>query len=143
MATLVGQRARVHWHLRAKRWSVSTKQDGTWKVVRDRHGDQILYKKVVMKDVKFTVQEGGRQRVLREQRKNVHAWMEGELVSASIFEGNAVVPCGERVKYNPYKYTSFVTDDEEPIVGAKFAAVGMNGVLVPRWCIARPVHQEA
>lgn len=56
---------------------------------------------VRMGDATFCVGEKGRQRVLREKQKNVHAYIKGELLS---------IP-GEYAKqatYNPYKYTTFV-----------------------------------
>jgi hypothetical protein len=138
----IGERVRVHFHIPTKLWSVSTKTGwaSTWRVVRDRKGRQVLYSKVVLKDVLFDVRESGRQRTIREGRKNVHAWMEGELLHASRHERTATVPCGVHVSYNPYKYTSFVTKpDEEPIVAADFAAAGCeNGVLVPSWGVVRP-----
>lgn len=60
-------------------------------------------------NAQFKVSEAGRQRVLREQRKNVHACVVGTLV-------DAVEACTVPVTYNPYKYDSFVfKDNEEPI----------------------------
>jgi hypothetical protein len=74
---------------------------------------------VRLDDPKFVVQEGGRQRVIREKRKNVHAFVRGELkgLDAGPFGtyGNDMV----QVTYNPYKYDSFVRkSDETPINGA-------------------------
>lgn len=36
---------------------------------------------VVLKNPDFVVQEGGRQRVIREERKNVHAYVRGKLIT--------------------------------------------------------------
>lgn len=60
---------------------------------------------VVLRDAEFVVNEKGRQRVLREKRKNVHAFVKG-----------FVEPCRSQfteeahdlATYNPYKHTSFV-----------------------------------
>jgi len=139
--TLLGATVRVHWHLREKKWSVSyySHLKRGWRVVRNALGDQILYTKVVLRDVKFTVRESGRQRVLAEHRKNVHAWMEGTLLSASTTETTASVPCGIAVMYSPYKFHAFYhewPDDDYPtaVEGAEFVAAGTeNGVLVPEW----------
>jgi len=65
---------------------------------------------IILKDVTFKVSEAGRQRVLKEKRKNVHAWARGTFVEAggcdlAVWPGKVV-----RVKYNPYKYDTFVTD---------------------------------
>ena len=73
---------------------------------------------VELNDVKFVVSQAGRARVLKEKRKNVHAFVRGELVRHSetpdseVREGN--------VTYNPYKYDSFVRRaDKSSITGAQ------------------------
>ncbi len=59
----------------------------------------------------FRVQQGGRRRVLREHKKNVHAYIVGwtcDLKSSVKMDGEAT--------YNPYKYTTFVDkEDESPV----------------------------
>ena len=57
---------------------------------------------VALEDVTFKVSEAGRQRVLKEQRKNVHAGVVGTLVPSIDAVGS------ERVTYNPYKGNTFV-----------------------------------
>lgn len=69
----------------------------------------------------FKVSEAGRQRVLREQRKNVHAGVVGELVSWKDLDGDdgAVASSfnwdnlGVKVTYNPYRGPTFVLDNED------------------------------
>lgn len=56
---------------------------------------------VHLSDAVFKVSEAGRQRVIREQRKNVHAGVVGKLVPS--FCGT-----GTQVTYNPYLYSTFV-----------------------------------
>lgn len=56
---------------------------------------------VALDNVTFKVSESGRQRVLREQRKNVHAGVVGTLVAAYKVGS-------ERVTYNPYKGSNFI-----------------------------------
>lgn len=139
----IGEIVRVHWHLRKKAWSVSTKGEKGWRVVRTASGQQRLYTKVVLRDVTFTVRESGRQRVLAERRKNVHAWMEGTLLNASVSDTKASVPCGIQVKYNPYYLPTFYYRRDDltdaiatPVYDAEFAAAGSeNGVLVPEWAL--------
>lgn len=59
----------------------------------------------------FKVSEAGRQRVLREQKKNVHAGVVGMLDECT---ANWMPPTpGTSVTYNPYKYDSFVYKDTE------------------------------
>lgn len=97
----------IYWNLHKHCWSV--KHRG--KVI------QHLYDKHVMcKDVEFKVSEAGRQRVIKEGRKNVHAY-----VACTWY---APVPNKElyslQVHYNPYKDKGFRTGafilDQEPSV---------------------------
>lgn len=68
-------------------------------------------------DIKFTVSEAGRQRVLRDRTKNVHAYAVGMLRAPAESAWNI------RVEYNPYKYEHFytLTDPEAAIHEASTA----------------------
>ena len=71
---------------------VSVKQDG---IVRCHATN------VVLKDCKFIVSEAGQRRVRNEGKKNVHAFIEGYVVSAS--RSLELLDFGwETVYYNPY-----------------------------------------
>jgi hypothetical protein len=73
---------------------------------------------VRLADVRFRVSEAGRQRVLREQRKNVHAGVVGELTNLVLHGAEpdqAWLDClaqfekdATAVTYNPYANDSFV-----------------------------------
>jgi hypothetical protein len=54
------------------------------------------------------VSEAGRQRVIREQRKNVHAGVKGELVWTDTDSRQSGTVLGNKVTYNPYKFKTFV-----------------------------------
>ena len=96
----------VYWNLRKRTWSVRAKDT---RLVID-HKDSIL-----LKDAILSVKQGGRERVLRDQQKNVHAFAIGEVVDLD----KLIYPYNNQVIYNPYKYTSFVmADTEEPIYKA-------------------------
>ena len=104
---LVGKKVKVYFNLHKKVLSVMEK------------GKVIAHvPEITLRDVKFKVSEAGRQRVLREQRKNVHAGLVG-IVTEENF------PEGDRVTYNPYLYDSFVNAEnpQEKIMGALFAKV--------------------
>lgn len=58
---------------------------------------------VTLADATFRVSEAGRQRVLRERRKNVHAVVRGTLVSNDGVVGEGAL----EVSYNPYKGGTF------------------------------------
>jgi len=74
-----------------------------------------------VKDVEFVVEPGGRERVLKEKKKNVHAFVRGTLSDEGPPEGE-----GTEVTYNPYKYSDFVVRDTgEPIKEAEHVTVKM------------------
>ena len=73
--------------------------------VRDAETKLVLghAKSVHLKDVTFKVSQKGRERVLRELKKNVHAYVKGTLCENLVSEWVQY-----EVAYNPYKYSSFV-----------------------------------
>jgi len=99
--------------------------------------------------IKFAVGPKGNQRVRDEQRKNVHAVIRGHIVNAVWYYGDmdeaelahAKDACDyfkedfmgvdydgyewKQVTYNPYKYRTFVTvEDEQPVMTARRVVVG-------------------
>lgn len=67
-----------------------------------------------------------RERVLRERRKNVHAFLRGTPTTDAPPEGEP-----GRVTYNPYTSGSFVVvGTNEPITAARYAEVRPEGVFV-------------
>ena len=83
----------VYRNLHKDCWSV--RQDG---IVRF-HCNTIY-----LKDCAFVVQPAGRAKVLREKKKNVHAFVEGTITKN-------VSPIAEQIKYNPYRLPFFHTED--------------------------------
>jgi hypothetical protein len=84
---------------------------------------------VALSNVTFKVSEAGRQRVLREKRKNVHAGVVGDY--DPLVYGNSAEWRGEAVSYNPYKAPTFVKRPSgEPVHTASFAFITTTmGVL--------------
>lgn len=64
--------------------------------------------KIVLTNAQFVVNEVGRQRVLREQRKNVHAYVVGYIYPPVSF-------AGEEIYYNPYTCSNFMIG-KDPIL---------------------------
>jgi len=96
----------------------------------DRKGRVIAHSNtVLLEGCKLMVSEAGRQRVLREKRKNVHAGVSGTWINyctnrvENHFEFLSMV--GRQVTYNPYKYDSFVIKATEQSVD-KADVVGMK-----------------
>ena len=112
-------RVDIYWNLHKNVWSI-------------RHKGRVIQHAThaLVQDATFVVQEGGRQRVLREMKKNVHAFVRGTLVWSTDSTEDRLHP-GQAVSYNPYKGPSFFRKDTgEDIKEAKFAYLGEKTVLV-------------
>lgn len=107
----------VYKNIRRKDWSVKALEGpDKGRVI----GHEVV---VALRDVEFRVGEAGRRRVLREQRKNVHAGAVGQLVNAQ----TQAIP-GEIVSYNPYRGASFYrVADGSDIAAADSVLFGNNG----------------
>lgn len=104
---------RIYRNLHKKLYSVQEKVEGRWKVVEHTNNINI-------RNVSFKVSEGGRQRVLSEKRKNVHAFIIGERVSSMT---PSVYP-GDEITYNPYASSHFATKYKNiPLDKAKFVSI--------------------
>ena len=106
----IGLRVMVYYNLHKKTFSVQYK------------GRIILYADYVkLGNVEFRVREGGKEKVRQEMRKNVHAFVIGDLMDYCQYPCENMPPetNDKVVTYNPYKYDSFVKKDtEEPIYNA-------------------------
>ena len=88
---------------------------------------------VIVKNVALVVREGGRQRVLRDKQKNVHAFVQGELVKTfpldtlkKTADGNALAPgkgAFVRISYDPYHAGYFFREDSGQAVGSAAVVV--------------------
>jgi hypothetical protein len=103
----------IYKNLHKDCWSV--KQDG---LVKMHATDLSLF------DCSFRVNQRGRQQVLEERRKNVHAGISGYIDLD--WDEEDISREGQKTKlatYNPYKYKSFVRveDDTKPVFWASTA----------------------
>jgi len=74
---------------------------------------------VILKNVKFTVREAGRKKVLDEKQKNVHAFAVGEVVSAVDTRATE-----RAVSYNPYRGAYFYDKASgDAVSGAEYAVL--------------------
>jgi hypothetical protein len=103
-----------------------------------RHRGKVIKhaKSVILRDASFRVQPAGRERVLKQKRKNVHAYVAGELVedfwftepSSRIFEGKQIVT------YNPYKHKSFVdTNTGQPVIDAAHVLIRDKKITIGKY----------
>ena len=95
------------------------------KVFSVRHKGKVIAHvcNAMLKDVTYVVQPAGRAKVLRERKKNVHAFARGELIRrlpVVNYQGNLA-------KYNPYKAATFVDKDDEPLYNSDIAYLGLHG----------------
>lgn len=85
---------------------------------------------VILENVRFRVQEGVRQTVIKRGRKKPHAFVNGVLMQASDHIWGLECDEGIQVSYNPYKAGYFYNRETgEPIHEAKLCVVTPNGVL--------------
>ena len=101
----------------------------------------------------FIVREAGRQQVLKEKRKNVHAFVRGKVIDVRNFkpfkgrgEGieddspyawcnstklqrGSMLVTTTKVSYNPYKAPHFVTPEGDEVDYAHLCTVQSNGVI--------------
>ena len=102
----------VYYNLHRHTWSIKA-LEGAQKGLVVAHSPTVL-----LQNATGRVSQAGRNRVLRERRKNVHAGIVGELVHT----GTEGYFPGQEVTYNPYKYESFVHKDTEQVyTGSQFA----------------------
>jgi hypothetical protein len=106
-------RVEVYFNLHKKVFSVRSVMTG--RVIL--HTD-----KVHISNPKFVVRKSGRDKVLRERKKNVHAFVRGD---ATYFD-DELSPMSD-LAYNPYKYASFVDKHtEQPVYAADRAYMYLN-----------------
>jgi hypothetical protein len=119
-AAHIGQKARIYRNLNNGRMSIQIKMGKSWKVV----GHVV---DAVLEDVHFRVSEAGRQRVIRDGCKNVHAWGEGILLGE--IDEEIIAPIN--LAYNPYRNETFLERGTDHIIeSCQFLVVRENQVFV-------------
>jgi hypothetical protein len=108
----------VYRNLHKNCWSI--------KALEGNNKGRVIYhaQSVTLSNCTFKVSKAGRERVLREKRKNVHAGIKGELIRVNI--PLSYMPQMTAVTYNPYKYESFVrkNNDFMPVHTASWVYMG-------------------
>lgn len=94
---------------------------------------------VLLVDVEFKVNQEGRERMLKECKKNVHAYVEGKLLAYTLLRGDTAIMEDEfraennaiRVTYQPYNQSTFiVADTKHPILAASTALIARRRIWV-------------
>ena len=109
----------VYFNLHKKCWSIRS-------LTHPTKGRVIAHSStVLLADATFKVSISGRNRVLREKRKNVHAGVTGILLDSTITRP------GSQVSYNPYKCDYFYkVDTFEKIESAPVVEFRDNKVFI-------------
>ena len=102
-----GQRVKTYYNLHRGGYSVVA-ADGPDKGLVIAHAEELL-----LVEVTFVVSEAGRQRVIREKRKNVHAYAVGNLIASLPLDEGLYMDRCTRLHYNPYKLDSFYYIDDD------------------------------
>lgn len=63
---------------------------------------------VLISNAKFVVREGGRQRVLKESKKNVHAFVKGDVICTDVLPQEELDKHYIKAYYNPYRCKTFI-----------------------------------
>lgn len=100
--------------------SIQTKTSKGWRVTE--HAYQIL-----LVNAHFKISEAGRQKVIRERRKNVHAYIIGYPAHVERLHPNRFT---HSVNYNPYTGKHFHTFDGESIHTATLVWAKSNGLIL-------------
>lgn len=106
-------RVKCYWNLHKNVFSVLHKTPKGWRLWKHMSSFTLI-------DATTKVSEAGRQRVLKEKRKNVHSFVEGYLIADFVVD--IAHSEGHRLTYNPYKHEQFYLADEDtylPITQAK------------------------
>jgi hypothetical protein len=108
----------VYFNLHKKCFSIKA-LEGAMKGRVIAHRDNVLLFRAT-----FKVSQAGRERVLREKRKNVHAGVCGTWHDSGNDHGtlSSVKERGELVTYNPYKYNTFVYKEDESTADSAWCA---------------------
>lgn len=113
---------KVYYNLHRQCWSLKRSGEPV------RHAESVL-----LRNCTFVVWQSGRERVLRERRKHVHAFAQG--VDCGIAEPTLYEALGlRRATYNPYRNPTrpgmfYLKDTGENIIGADAAYLLEDGTL--------------
>ena len=108
---------------------------------------------VDLQEATFIVREAGRQQVIREQRKNVHAFVRGKVVDVLNFQPfkgrgthlydeipyesdistrlqrGSMLGTTTKVSYNPYKAPHFTTPEGDEVDYAHLCTIQSDGII--------------
>jgi hypothetical protein len=117
---------RVYRNLNKKTFSYQKKTKKGWRVAG--WSDEIL-----IQNATFRVSQAGRARVIREKRKNVHAYIIGDPIYVRGLTKKTPILKNFKTKlyYNPYKTKTFMnTKNNKSIHNADSVLVNLEGIWI-------------
>lgn len=109
-AMLTGKMVRVYYNKNAKNYTVQDHIKGVgWRKL-------LSTEDILLHDVTFKVSEAGRQRCIKQGKRNVHAYAEGTLIRLDRMAYAQFIGWSH-VSYNPYEGGEFIADSQ-PLYGA-------------------------
>ncbi len=117
------RRVEVYKNIRTGKYSVRDLKTGKV-VIRDN--------RILLKNATFAVQPAGREKVRKEGKKNVHAFVRGELFESgewTSLSAREIRKFNKQVHYNPYLVDNFMLGNEE-IFSAPSVLLNSEGVFV-------------
>jgi len=115
----------IYKNLTKKCYSIRSREKKSYGKVIEHSKD------IILKDVQFIVGEKGRERVIQEKRKNVHAYARGTYLSTTALplQESWLPKAFVSIKYDPYKYSYFYREDTlEPVYKAKMLYCTKSGI---------------
>lgn len=104
----------VYWNTHKRCFSVRPMQPVQLEGFEQSPRGRVFYSTgpFVLEDPVFKVNETGRQWVIRNKKKTVHATIRGYPIVLESFD---LPPRAKRVRYNPYRDETFVLEDGTPV----------------------------
>lgn len=120
--TLINEKVRVYKNLHNGFMSVQSYQRGKgWRLAGHT-------KNLFLADCVFLVYEKGRQRVIAQKQKIVHAYIQGIVANSWLFSSD--IKQLKPVSYNPYFLDSFyLVENQTPIKFTKYCLIKQNKVF--------------
>lgn len=120
-------RVRVYRNLHKQCYSVQAYIAATgWRVI-----DHV--ESISLANCEFKVYETGRQKVINEKKKNVHAYVIGNVTGETISIGSSI-------SYNPYKNGYFFEKTTgDPVIGADLVNLAPAEIMTSRAIATTPI----
>lgn len=131
MQSMIGRKVDVYVNLNKTKQLPESERHIPVYSVRDCETNKVVFhcRQLALADCTFVVKEAGRQRVIKTNQKNVHAWCSGTLTAFSD-STSADISGYTTAYYNPYKTPSFIDQNNSKVSSAKHALAYGKTILI-------------